>query len=131
MKKTLLLNQPVSSVIAGMGHKDTLAIGDCGLPIPAGPERIDLAVEKGVPSFETVLNAVCSELCVEKIVIATEMRDVNPDLYHKMKEQFQQVEIEEVPHDELKKRTAACKAVIRTGECKAYANIILQSGVTF
>ncbi|MBQ1281510.1 MAG: D-ribose pyranase, partial [Oscillospiraceae bacterium] len=47
MKKSTLLNQPLSAVIASMGHTDTLTIGDCGLPIPAGPERIDLALVKG------------------------------------------------------------------------------------
>ena len=32
MKKTVLLNQPISAVIAGLGHMDTLVIADAGLP---------------------------------------------------------------------------------------------------
>ena len=34
MKKSDLLNQPLSSVVAGMGHMDELVIADAGLPIP-------------------------------------------------------------------------------------------------
>ena len=33
MKKSGILNQPISAVIAGMGHTDTLVIADAGLPI--------------------------------------------------------------------------------------------------
>lgn len=132
MKKKTLLNQPISAVVAGMGHKDTIAIGDCGLPIPSDVARIDLALTKGVPPFLQVLDAVLTELCVEKIVIASEMKTVNPELYGTMMEKFSGlVEIEEIPHDDFKARTGKCKAVVRTGESRAYANIILQSGVTF
>ncbi len=44
MKKTGILNQPISSVIAGLGHMDTLVIADAGLPIPPEAQRIDLAL---------------------------------------------------------------------------------------
>ena len=46
-----------------------------------------------------------------------------------MKEQG--VELVMVPHDELKRLSAGSKAVIRTGECRAFANVILESGVVF
>ncbi|HWR22121.1 MAG TPA: D-ribose pyranase [Feifaniaceae bacterium] len=131
MKKAVLLNQPVSAAIAGMGHKDTLAIGDCGLPIPEGPVRIDLAVKKGLPAFLDVLDTVLEELCVEKVTIASEMKDVNPALYAIIRGKFAGTEIEEIPHEAFKERTKESRAVIRTGEYKPYANIILHSGVTF
>ena len=130
MKKTTLLNQPLSAVIAGMGHKDTLTIGDCGLPVPDGPERIDLAVVKGLPGFLEVLDAVLSELHVEKVTIASEMQAGNPELYAAMRERFQGIEFVEVPHETFKTMSRASRAIVRTGECRAYANIILQSGVT-
>ena len=131
MKKTTLLNQPLSAVIAGMGHKDTLTIGDCGLPIPEGPERIDLAVVKGLPSFLEVLDAVLSELHVEKVTIASEMQDGNPELYTAMRERFCDIEFTEVRHETFKTMSRDSRAIVRTGECRAYANVILQSGVTF
>jgi len=43
VKKTILINSRLSEVIASMGHTDTIAIADSGLPIPKGVERIDLA----------------------------------------------------------------------------------------
>lgn len=39
--------------------------------------------------------------------------------------------VTEVPHSNFKTLTAASKAIIRTGECTPYANVILKSGVTF
>ncbi|MBS6044011.1 MAG: D-ribose pyranase, partial [Clostridium baratii] len=48
MRKTKLLNSQISSVISEMGHTDTLAIGDCGLPIPKDVKRIDLAIIKNL-----------------------------------------------------------------------------------
>ena len=42
MKKTGLLNQAVSSVIAGLGHTDSIVIADAGLPIPANTQGNDL-----------------------------------------------------------------------------------------
>ena len=51
MKKLGIINQPISAVIAGLGHMDMVTIADAGLPIPGGTQRIDLALKKGVPAF--------------------------------------------------------------------------------
>ena len=131
MKKTTLFNSALSGVISRMGHMDTLTIGDAGLPIPEGPERIDLALVKGIPTFLDVLKATLSELEVQRVTIAAQMKDKNAELYETMKKLFAGVEIVEVPHAEFKQLTATSKAVVRTGECRPYANIILESGVIF
>ncbi|MBP6805281.1 MAG: D-ribose pyranase [Chloroflexi bacterium] len=131
MKKGQLLNQPISAVVAGMGHTDELVIGDAGLPIPAGPQRIDLALTAGIPAFLDTLEAVLSELAVETAVIATEMITVSPNLYAAIQERLGTVRIIHVPHEVLKVRTQSAKAIIRTGEFTPYANIILSSGVVF
>ena len=34
MKKSGILNADISRVLAYMGHTDTIAVGDCGLPVP-------------------------------------------------------------------------------------------------
>ena len=47
MKRLGILNSDIARVLAYMGHTDTLAIGDCGLPVPDTTERIDLAIEFG------------------------------------------------------------------------------------
>ena len=132
MRKTVLLNSNISSVISRMGHTDMLTVGDCGLPIPDGVERIDLALKKGVPSFLDTLAVVLTELCVEKVVMATEIKEVSPALHEQILSMLSDtVTVEYVPHEQFKLKTRACKAVVRTGECTSYANIILYSGVTF
>ncbi|PRR77386.1 D-ribose pyranase [Clostridium liquoris] len=131
MKKTALLNSNISSVISKMGHTDSLAIGDCGLPIPKETERIDLALIKGIPTFMDTLRAVLMELQVEEVEIAKEAVEVSPTLYKEIEKELGNVKITLISHEELKKRLKNCKAVIRTGEQTPYANIILKSGVVF
>ncbi len=131
MKKTKILNSELSAVIALMGHTDTIAIGDAGLPIPESSKRIDLAVRRNIPSFLEVLETVLYELEVEEVTIASEIIESNPALYKKINELFSSVKINLVPHLEFKEMTKNCKAVVRTGECMPYANIILHSGVAF
>ena len=41
------------------------------------------------------------------------------------------VKLTEVSHEEFKLLNKASKAIIRTGECTPYANILLKSGVVF
>lgn len=139
MKKFGILNSDIARVLAYMGHTDTLAIGDCGLPIPETTERIDLAIEFGKPSFMDVLKPVSNDMKIEKIILAEEIREQNPQMLLEIEELFkeieektgQKVEVEFVSHTELKKKTESCKAVIRSGETTPYANIILQSGCIF
>ncbi|MFQ5795051.1 MAG: D-ribose pyranase [Candidatus Bipolaricaulia bacterium] len=131
MKKQGILNERVSAVLARLGHTDWLAIADCGLPIPDGVERIDLALVQGIPRFQDVVQAIASELVVEKVILAQETQSHNPDCYRFLTEQFGDVPVEEISHEELKRRLKAVKAVIRTGEATPYANVILQAGVAF
>ena len=135
MKKGRLLNSNISSVISKMGHTDHITIGDAGLPIPNSVERIDLAIEKGVPTFLGTLDVVLEELKVEEVIIAKEMNEISNEMYNTLlkvlKEKCGEIKVVEVPHEEFKGITKESKAVVRTGECTPYANIILKSGVTF
>lgn len=131
MKKSTLLNQPLSAVIAGMGHKDMLVIGDAGLPIPKKPQRIDLALAKNIPTFLATLRVILTELEVETAIIAEEMIAVSPDLYAAVKELLGDIPIEIETHLIFKEITRSARAIVRTGEFTPYANIILCSGVVF
>ena len=132
MRKTALLNSGISSVISKMGHTDTLTVGDCGLPIPAGVERVDLALKLGVPGFLETLDTILEELCVEAIVLAEEIKTASPEMHAEILKRFSdKVSVTYVPHEDFKRATASSRAVVRTGECTSYANIILRSGVTF
>ncbi|ABO68518.1 MULTISPECIES: D-ribose pyranase [Geobacillus] len=131
MKKNGILNKELNTLLASLGHTDTIVIADCGLPIPNEEARIDLALVKGFPPFLSVLDAVINELVVEEIVLAEEIKTQNPDVYESIKARMSDVPIQFVRHEEFKEMTKQAKAVIRTGEATPYANIILRSGVNF
>lgn len=135
MKKNLLINSEISYCISKLGHKDSIVIGDAGLPVPDGVKRIDLALSEGIPSFTSVLRAVLSEQEVEKIILAEEIRTVSSELHDEIlalcRQSEKMFEIEYMPHEMFKESTKKCKCVIRTGEFTPFANIILISGVVF
>lgn len=139
MKNKTLLNAPLSAVIARVGHTDAITLCDAGLPIPDGPERIDLAVCQGLPGFFPVLEAMASELEIERIVIAEEMLKVSPAFHERFlavvqllgKKQRNPISVETVPHVEFKRTTRESRAIVRTGECTYYANAIIYCGVAF
>jgi D-ribose pyranase len=130
VKRTALLHAELSHVIASLGHGDMLVLGDAGLPIPDGPRRIDLAVARGVPQLTDVLQAVLSEMQVESIVVADEALDGAKQLPGWYPRSLG-IAPQTVSHEEFKRRSAKARAVVRTGECTPYANIMLIAGVHF
>ena len=139
MKKGTVLNADISSVISSLGHTDTLVVCDAGLPVPRSSARIDMALTQGVPSFMQVLEVVTAEMQVEAAILAEEIKTHNPQLHATLLthlERLQQyqgntIEIRYTSHEQFKKQTAGSQAVIRSGECSPFANVILCAGVTF
>jgi len=131
MKKTGLLHSQLSESIAMFGHGDGLVIGDAGMPIPDGPRRIDLAVARGIPSFEQVLRATLTELHVERAVLAEETLRHSPNVAQLITDLLPGIPVEIVAHAELKARSATARAMVRTGEFTPYANVLLIAGVVF
>ena len=131
MKKTQVINSDIFRVISQMGHFDTLSIGDAGMPVPRETEKIDLAVSQGIPSFLQVLDNVLTELEVQRVYLAEEIKTQNPTQLKAIKERFPKTELVVIPHAEMKQDLRKCHACIRTGEMTPYSNIILESGVTF
>jgi D-ribose pyranase len=131
MKKTGILNQNILTLIGSLGHTDRFTVCDAGLPIDRKTERIDLAVTKGSIPFLDVLKPLLDEIVVEKIILAHEIKDKSPVMYREIVRLAGSIPIEEVSHEDFKKLSYQTKAVIRTGECTPYTNVILQSGVNF
>jgi D-ribose pyranase len=131
MKKTSLLQSDLSYIMATLGHTDTLVVADAGLPIPPETVRIDLALTKGVPGAIQTLKVILDEMQVEGVILAEEVKDRNPSFLAAVQELLPGVPVQFVSHAELKARTAAARAVVRTGEFAPYANVILVSGVVF
>ncbi|MDQ0063229.1 D-ribose pyranase [Paenibacillus harenae] len=131
MKKIGIINSELSRLISELGHTDTIVISDSGLPIPPGVKRIDLALKRGVPGYLETLETILEEMQVERYTVADEMKKVNPELFELSKRMLDGAEAEIVNHEQFKALTRQAKAVIRTGECSPYANVILHAGVTF
>jgi D-ribose pyranase len=131
MKKSKVINSDISRVIAQMGHFDKLSIGDAGMPVPMGTEKIDLAVDNGIPSFMQVLTNVLEELEVQRIYLAEEIKTENPTMLENIKELMPETPISFIPHSDMKQDLNNCHAFVRTGEMTPYSNIILESGVVF
>lgn len=84
MKKIGTLNQPLSTVIAGLGHMDMLVIADAGLPIPSGTQRIDLALKRVIPGFIDSVQVILEEIQVESAIVASEMLSTSPEIYQQV-----------------------------------------------
>ncbi|SCA93081.1 D-ribose pyranase [Pseudolactococcus piscium] len=129
MKKNGILNSDISKLAADLGHTDCVCIGDCGLPVPNGVKKIDIALTYGSPSFEAVLKNYVENVVVEKVWVAKEIIDNNPKQLESIKSILPpSVEMEIITHIQFKESMEECKAVIRTGEITPFSNIILQSG---
>ena len=132
MKKIGLLNRELSRVVASLGHTDVLVVADAGLPVPPGVACVDLAVVCGLPPVLEVLRAVATELQVERLTLAEEVKTRGrPGLVDEIAGCFAGAAVDWLPHEEFKALTTRARAIVRTGECSPYANVILHAGVVF
>lgn len=130
MKKAGILNRHLSGALAELGHGDGVLICDAGMPIPPGPRVVDLAFVAGVPSFAEVLGGLLAELAVEGATAAAEIREANPEAARLLESSFPGGLVL-VAHEELKTLSAGARLVVRTGEARPYANVLLRCGVFF
>jgi D-ribose pyranase len=129
VKKAGILNRHLSGALAELGHGDGVLICDAGMPIPDGPRVVDLAFRAGVPSFAVVLDGLLAELVVEGATAAKEVRGANPAVSALLENEFPDLEL--VSHERLKELSAGARLVVRTGEARPYANVLLRCGVFF
>ena len=101
MQRHGILNSHIAKVLADLGHTDTICISDCGLPVPEGVQKIDLALDFGVPSFEQVVSIIAKHMKSEAIHVATEIKENNPKAYAFLESTFpsEQYEWIETSHE--------------------------------
>ncbi|MYT71414.1 MULTISPECIES: D-ribose pyranase [unclassified Streptomyces] len=129
MKKAGILNRHLAGAIAELGHGDGVLVCDAGMPVPAGPRVVDLAFRAGVPSFAEVLDGLLDELVVEGGTAAGEVRAANPEAAALLAGRVP--DLSYVTHEELKALSASARLVVRTGEARPFANVLLRCGVFF
>lgn len=132
MLKIGILHPQLARVLAELRHMDTLVIGDAGLPIPKGVERVDLGWKPGNPAYLDVLEEILKYIVVEKAVFADEALTVTPEFHKKALELLPDgLPVEYIPHTQLKERSRNAKAIILTGEFTGYTNVILVAGCAY
>jgi D-ribose pyranase len=129
VRKAGILNRHLAGALAELGHGHEVLVCDAGLPVPDGPRVVDLAFRAGVPSFAEVLAGLLDELVVEGATAATEVRAANPPAAELLDGHFPGLTL--VPHERLKELSAGARLVVRTGEARPYANVLLRCGVFF
>ncbi|MDX2549899.1 D-ribose pyranase [Streptomyces stelliscabiei] len=129
MKRAGILNRHLAGALAELGHGHGVLVCDAGMPLPEGPRVVDLAFRAGVPSFAEVLDGLLDELVVEGATAAREVRSANPEATALLEDRFPDLEL--VSHEKLKELSAGARLIVRTGEARPYANVLLRCGVFF
>lgn len=132
MIKQGIFHPQLLRVMGELRHRDTLVIGDAGLPIPKGVERIDLGWKAGSPGYLEVLEEILKYLVVEQATFAEEAKMVSPEFHKKALSLLpEKLPLRYIPHSELKKESESAKAIILTGEFTGYTNVILTCGCAY
>ena len=129
MKEIGIINREIAKAISEQGHHDLLMVCDAGFATPKDVEVIDISMKENQPTVVEFLNELTKYFSVEKVILANQTRETNPSYFKKIIETFNDSpEVETLDHSELKKLSKSVKAIIRTGDFTAYANIIMVSG---
>lgn len=131
MKKTGIINRDVSALVAQMGHFDVLIISDAGFPIPRGVACVDLSLAAGRPTVDEVVAIVAQELEVERFHLADEAAEGFADRAAEIGALLPNAAARSTPHSEVKRLATEARGIIRTGDFRSYANVVLISGVVY
>lgn len=127
MKRRGTINQQLSNALAGLGHGDYFLLCDAGFPIPLNVERIDLALDFGVPNMMQCLKVILDEIVVQKVTVAEEMKNLNFEGYENLKRVFKKQEFSEVKQTEIVKLANNAKFILRCGEVGYFSNVLLET----
>lgn len=131
MKDRGILHPQLGRLLAETGHTDVVGVCDAGFPIPVGPERVDLGYAPGQAPLLSVLDAVLGDLRVEAYMLAEESRAQASWLVDALRDRLPDAEARWMSHQELKAAAGSARVMVRTGEFRAFANVLLVSGVDF
>ena len=126
MRTTGLIHAELMAALTGLRHTDLFAVSDSGLPVPVGVPVIDLGISYGFPEFEPVLDLILREVTVEAAWGSRDVSTENPGTAQLLADRLN---TELLDHEEFKRRIADCRFVVRTGEAKPFANVLLRAGV--
>ena len=124
-----ILNLEINCALGYLGHMDEMIIADAGFPLPLGVKVIDISLSENDPTVTEVFQQIIKYFSIEKLVFANETKRVNPSHYKKISNLVgKNVDIETIPHTDLKIRAKNVKVIIRTGDFTAFSNVLIVSG---
>ncbi|WP_406230515.1 D-ribose pyranase [Nocardia sp. NBC_01009] len=126
MRTSGLIHAELLSALTALRHTDLFAVSDSGLPTPAGVPVIDLGISYGFPRFEPILDLILDEVTIEAAWGSRDVVNQNPEAANLLRHRLH---AELIDHDDFKQRIGACRFVVRTGEARPYANVLLRAGV--
>lgn len=131
MRPAGLLHPELLALLAEAGHGDAIVLADAGLRVPRGARVLHLGLTTGVPSIAQTVAAIVPEVVVETAVVASEFADWNP-VVHAEVLQVLPVTPTDRPHADLMAEMATTAlAYVKTGECSAFASVVLVTGVRY
>ena len=132
MIKKGIFHPQLLRVLGELRHRDMPVIGDAGLPIPKGVERVDLGWIEGEPSYLKVLSEISKVIVIEDAIFANEAKEVSPEIHKEaLKLLPEDVKLKYVDHSELKEISKDAKAIVLTGEFTGYTNVIVVCGCAY
>ncbi|MDO5695461.1 MAG: D-ribose pyranase [Eubacteriales bacterium] len=134
MIKKGIFHPQLLRILGELRHMDLLVIGDAGLPVPEGVERVDLGWIENSPRFLEVFSAVQSVLAVEAATFADEAKtngEATAAIHRETLALLGDIPVSYVPHATLKEQMKGAKAIILTGEFTGYTNVILRMGCAY
>lgn len=128
MRPDRILHPELAAALATLGHTDIVLVTDAGFPIPAGANRIDLGLWPGTVDVREILQVLRSEIFVEDVLFASEVRDCHPTLYEELQILYtgSGAEFHSASHETLCNDIAhRAKLIIRSGSFEPWANFAL------
>jgi len=130
-----ILNPDLLHLLARIRHTNTLVIADWAFPFWPEIETVDLSLCRGIPLITDVVDLLKDNFKAGRIWQAEEFLATNPqstlELYRTSLDGFQSlypaVEVNYLPHIDLKKMVPHAIGLVRTGDPTSYGNLILES----
>lgn len=128
MKKSGILHPELLHMVASLGHTDYIVLADKGFPIPQHLERINLGLTDDLPTILQVMDAMRSEMIIDRIIITNEMEAISPKRVEALKTAYPDIRYEAVSHAEFKEMCKGAQGAVKTADTCPYANLIVVSG---
>lgn len=131
--KNRILNANAKYMLARLGHRDYLAVTDACFNIPKDIQTVDLAVLPDVPTIMQVIDGILSEVVVEEVILAEEIKTQAPDILLEYEKRFPAAVFVFMPHTpDFDDFMHNVKGAIRTGQYRYHApNCILKIGCEY